>query len=154
MHDTYLAMAVELARDNVERGGRPFGAVLAAQGGVLARGVNQIAELGDPTAHAEVQAIRQAAQTQGAAAIAGATMYASGHPCPMCLAAMYLTGVTQAYYAFSQADGEAYGLSTAALYTELQKPLETRRLKLVHRPQPGPDLYASWQARQARSPKI
>src|SRR5437868_9997211 len=92
-HEDFLALAVRLALDNVQQHrGRPFGAVLVNKdGAVVATGVNTILESGDPTAHAELQAIRAAAKARNNPRLDGHVMYASGHPCPMCLAAMYMT---------------------------------------------------------------
>src|SRR5688572_7088440 len=81
------------------------GAVLVRDGEVIARAVNRIHETGDPTAHAELVAIREAAQALGRPRLDGCVVYASGHPCPMCLAAMHLCGIAAAYYAYSNEDG-------------------------------------------------
>ncbi|WP_237056336.1 nucleoside deaminase [Microbulbifer sediminum] len=147
-HREFLARAVTLADENVrQESGRPFGAVLVRDGQVIAEGVNTIHRDGDPTAHAELQAIRTATCSAGHPRLDGAIMYASGHPCPMCLAAMYLCGVTRAYYALSQENGEPHGLSTAEIYAELARPAGQRTLRMIHIPlDDGPDPYASWSA--------
>jgi guanine deaminase len=120
----YLAMAVDLARQNVvERSGRPFGAVLVKDGEVLATGVNDILATNDPSMHAELQAIRAAAAMLKSPRLDGCVIYASGQPCPMCLSAMHMIGIKAAYFAFSNDDAEAYGLSTARIYAEMAKPL-------------------------------
>lgn len=150
-HERFLAQAIELARRNVEeRGGRPFGAVLVLDGAVIATGVNEMGAIGDPTAHAELQAIRSAAHALGALRLDGCTVYASGHPCPMCLAAMTMTGVRAVYYAHSNDDGTPYGLSTAGVYAELAKPLTDQAMTIRHLPVrlDGLDLYALWRDRQ------
>lgn len=145
----FLCEAIELARDNVRNGGRPFGAVLVKDGKVVATGVNEIAATGDPTTHAELQAIRAASRVLGAPRLDGCIIYASGHPCPMCLAAMHLTGIRDVAYAYSNEDGERYGLSTAAIYAEMARPLAAQSLKAVHVPVriEGEDLYDVWKAR-------
>ena len=90
----FLSRAVELAMANVVgHGGRPFGAVVVKDGVVIATGVNEIGATGDPTAHAELTAMRRAAQALGAPRLDGCVVYASGQPCPMCLSAMHMTGV-------------------------------------------------------------
>src|SRR3569833_3378789 len=81
----FLCEAIELARDNVRNGGRPSGAVLVKDGKIIATGVNEIFATGDPTTHAELQAIRVASQVLGSPRLDGCVIYASGHPCPMCL---------------------------------------------------------------------
>ena len=126
----FLAQAVDLARKNVRDGGRPFGAVVVMNETVIAEGVNEVMKTQDPTAHAELLAIRAASRALGKPRLDGCTVYASGHPCPMCLSAMYLSGVTEAAYAYSNEDGEPYGFSTAAVYAELTKPLGKQSLKI------------------------
>jgi guanine deaminase len=149
-HEAHLRAAIELAYRNVrEGGGRPFGAVLVRGGSVLATGTNQTASTWDPTAHAEMEAIRSACRALEQSRLPGALMYASGHPCPMCLAAMHLAGIEAAYYAYDQAAAEPFGLSTAGLYAELRKPVEAQSLPLMCRPVrvEGVDLYAAWAER-------
>jgi tRNA(Arg) A34 adenosine deaminase TadA len=144
----YLQMAVELARRNVsERGARPFGAVLVRNGEIVATGVNDVLATNDPTKHAELEAIRAAARALGNARLDEAIVYASGHPCPMCLAAMHMTGVKAAYYAFSNADADAYGLSSARIYAEMRKPLAQQSIRIEQLPLSlqGEHPYAIWQ---------
>lgn len=144
----YLEQAIRLAHDNVKlRGGRPFGAVLTRDGEVIATGVNTFLATGDPTAHAELEALR-AAGREGAFGQSGEfVMYASGNPCPMCHAAMTLLGVDAVYYAYSNAEGNEYGLSTAGVEDELAKPVAERRMRFVHEPVrvDGADPYEAWQ---------
>ena len=147
----FLRAAIALARANVERGGRPFGAVVVKDGAIVATGVNEIVATGDPTAHAELSAIRAASRALGSAELEGCAVFASGHPCPMCLAAMRLAGVGEVAYAYSNEDGEPYGLSTAAVYADLAKPLAEQSMMIRHVPaamRGEPDLYAEWQEKQ------
>jgi tRNA(Arg) A34 adenosine deaminase TadA len=151
MHDDqhYLQRAVELARRNVQQGGRPFGALLVRNGRVLAEAVNEIHLSQDPTAHAEMLAIRAASRQLGPR-LDDCVIYASGQPCPMCLAAMYLCGVSRAVFAASNEQAQPFGLSTAAIYQQLSKPLEAQRLPLLHLPQAAMiALYQDWQQRHA-----
>jgi guanine deaminase len=151
--ERYLCQAIELARTNLEAGGRPFGAVIVRNGEVVATGVNEIVGTNDPTAHAEMMAVRAASQKLGSPNLEGSAVYASGHPCPMCMAAMRLAGVGEVYYAYSNDDGAPYGLSTAAIYADLAKPFSEQSMKISHvpvRPEPGLDLYDEWQKRQAK----
>ena len=133
--ERFLCEAIDLARDNVRKGGRPFGAVLVKDGTIIAKGVNEIHTTQDPTTHAELQAIRAASRVLGSPRLDGCVIYASGHPCPMCLSAMHLTGIREVTYAYSNEDGEPYGLSTAATYAELAKPLDRQSLKRRGRPE-------------------
>ena len=150
--ERFLCQAIELAHDNLKGGGRPFGAVLARGGEVVPTGVNEIVASNDPTAHAEMTAIRKASRALGSPSLEGCTVYASGHPCPMCMAAMRLTGVAEVYYAYSNDDGAPYGLSTAAVYADLAKPFSEQSMKIRYVPvrsESAPDLYGEWKQRQA-----
>lgn len=150
----FLSEAIELAHANVEKGGRPFGAVIVKDGTVLASGVNEILLTNDPTSHAELNAIRAASQKLRSANLAGCTVYASGHPCPMCMAAMRMSGIGEVVYAYSNEDGAPYGLSTAAIYTELAKPFAEQSMKIRYQPvrlELRPDLYVDWKRRQGLS---
>ncbi len=146
----FLLEAIELARENVRRGGRPFGAVVVQGGEVIARGVNETHLANDPTAHAELLALREAGSLLGTPVLAGCTVYASGHPCPMCLAAMLMACVDRAAYAYSLDDGAPYGLTSAPTYAELAKPPGQQRMPMVYVPvrAPGEELYEQWAKRR------
>lgn len=142
-----LAEAIRLARENVRRGGRPFGAVVARDGEVIATGVNHTVATQDPTAHAELVAIRAASEALGTPELEGCTVYASGHPCPMCLGAMYMSGIREACYAYSNGDGEPYGLTSAEVYAEIARPENARSFRMTYlpvRPEGEADLYELW----------
>ncbi|MGR4892913.1 nucleoside deaminase [Sphingopyxis sp. LARHCG72] len=148
--ETWLREAIALAYANAEKGGRPFGAVIVRDGQIVATGVNAILETGDPTSHAELNAIRLASETLGANLL-GCAVFASGHPCPMCMAAMRLAGIESVTYAYSNEDGEPHGLSTAAIYADLAKPFAEQAMNIRHLPvrlEGKPDLYAGWRQRQ------
>lgn len=151
----FLPLAVELARRNIAAGGRPFGAVVVSDGAVIASAVNEMHVSGDVTDHAELLALRAAARTHGADAVRGSAVYASGHPCPMCLAAMRLAGVTRVAYAHSNEDGAAFNLSTADIYADLRRPFAEQSMAIRHVPLKTPSglpLYAQWaKARDTRS---
>lgn len=147
----YLRQAIELAWDNLEKGGRPFGAVVVKNGQIIATGVNEIYKDNDPTAHAELLAIRAAGKALGTPDLNGTIVYASGHPCPMCMAAMRVAGVSEVVFAHSNEDGEPYGLSSAAVYDDLRKPFAEQSMKIRYEPvrlPSRPDLYAEWKKRQ------
>ena len=148
--EQYMREAVELARGNVNAGGLPFGAVLVRDGKIVARAVNEVRATHDPTAHAEMQAIREASRALATPDLRGAVMYASGHPCPMCFAAMHRCGIRTAYFAYSNEDGEPFGMSTAALYAEMRGAPECGELQLhACRPTGEQGLYEAWQAHQS-----
>lgn len=147
----YMREALDLARANIKAGGRPFGAVLVYQGRVVARAVNEIHSSQDPTAHAEMLAIRKAAHALGQARLDGAEIYASGHPCPMCLAAMHLCGIERAWFAYGNDEGEPYGLSTAAVYAQMTRLPQQQSLPLrALKPSGEADLYLEWQQANAQ----
>lgn len=147
--ETFMREAVALARANVDAGGRPFGAVLVRDGQVVARAVNEIHRHQDPTAHAELLAIRKASDALGSARLDGCVIYASGHPCPMCLAAMHLCGIKAAFFAYSNDDGEAFGLSTAPIYAQMARPPQAQSVPLQPlRPSGEQGLYDDWIKRQ------
>lgn len=153
--ERFLRQAIELARENIGNGGRPFGAVVVKDGQVIATGVNQEQATNDPTAHAELLAVRAAGQALGTTRLNGCAVYASTHPCPMCLAAMRMAGVDQVAYAYSNEDGEPYGFTSAAIYADLAKPFSEQSMWIAHvpvRPEGRPDLYQEWQEHAARQP--
>jgi guanine deaminase len=149
--ERHLRRAIELARGNVESGGRPFGAVVVKDGEEVAIGVNVLHLVNDPTAHAELSALRAAGLALGTTNLAGCSVYASGHPCPMCMAAMRMAGVVEVAYAYSNEDGEPHGLSTAAVYADLARPFADQSMKIRHVPtrlESHPDLYGDWSRRR------
>lgn len=142
----YLQRAVALAASNVAAGGRPFAALLVKDDQVIVEAVNTLHISQDPTAHAELLAIRAASQQLGPR-LEGCVIYASGQPCPMCLSAMHLCGVTRVVYAASNQQGEPFGLSTAAIYQQLALPLSEQTLAIQHIPQPAMvEIYSDWKA--------
>ncbi len=114
-----MRMAVDLAHQNRLQGGRPFGAVLAQDGVVVSTGVNDIAKTCDPSTHAEMQAIRTATQQRQNASLAGMSIYASGHPCPMCLALLISANANKVFFAFDNDDAQPYQLSSEGTYQRL-----------------------------------
>ncbi|WP_458759838.1 nucleoside deaminase [Afipia sp. TerB] len=146
-HERFLREAIELARANVKTGGRPFGALVVKDGAIIGTGVNEILSTNDPTAHAELTAIRAASQKLHSPNLAGCTVYASGNPCPMCMAAMRMAGVSEVCFAYSNDDGAPYGLSTAAIYAEMAKPFAEQSMTIRYIPvrlESGVDLYDEW----------
>ena len=130
----FLKIAAELAEANVENGGGPFGAVVVKDGEVIATGVNRVTSNNDPTAHAEVMAIREACSKLKTFSLAGATVYSSCEPCPMCLSALYWAGVEKIIYGNTQADADTIGFSDEFIYKELAKPRVERSLPCIHLP--------------------
>lgn len=115
-----MRQAVDLAHENRLNGGRPFGAILAKDGQIIAQGVNNIVASNDPSTHAEMEAIRAGTQKRANPSLAGLSIYASGHPCPMCLAALVMNGAEQVFYAFDNNDAAPYGMSSEGTYQRLR----------------------------------
>lgn len=121
--------AIRLASANVENGGGPFGAVIARGGEIIATGVNRVTANCDPTAHAEVSAIRAAAQKLGTFNLSGCEIYSSCEPCPMCLGAIYWARLDRLFYGNTKADAAHIGFDDAFIYKELAQPLSERTLR-------------------------
>jgi len=121
--------ALRLAQDSVEAGGGPFGAVIVRGDEIVAGGCNQVVEARDPTAHAEVLAIRNAARKLGTHDLSGCRIYTSCEPCPMCLGAIYWARLESVTYGALRSDASEVGFDDELIYDEIQLPLEERRLK-------------------------
>lgn len=127
-----MQMAIDLSEYNVKEGqGGPFGAVIVKEGMVLARSANKVVPTNDPTAHAEISAIRLACQELGTFNLAGCEIYTSCEPCPMCLGAIYWARIDKIYYANTKADAAAIGFDDHFIYEELDLPMEKRKLPFV-----------------------
>jgi len=128
----FMQKAIALATDNVVSGrGGPFGAVIVRDGEVVATGVNQVTATNDPTAHAEVVAIRAACRALGDFQLTGCVVYTSCEPCPMCLAALYWSRCDAIFYGNSAADAAAAGFDDSFLYDELKRPLDHRKIPIT-----------------------
>lgn len=126
--DSFMHEAIELSIKNVANGGGPFGAVIARGNEVIAVGYNTVTPDNDPTAHAEVNAIRHACRKLGTFDLSGCTIYSSCEPCPMCLSAIYWAKIDKLVYANTQADADAIGFSDQFLYEELARDPKDRKL--------------------------
>ena len=123
-------MAIDLASESAQNGGGPFGAIIVKNGEVIGRGHNQVTENCDPSAHAEIVAIRKACQQLNDFQLTDATLYTSCEPCPMCFSAIYWARITRVYYAATAEDAAKAGFDDAFIYQELDKPVEQRRLPM------------------------
>ena len=131
-HEEFMRMAIELSAHNVKSNqGGPFGAVIVKDGYIVARGANKVVPDNDPTAHAEVTAIRLACKELGTYILSGCEIYTSCEPCPMCLAAIYWARIDKIYYANTKVDAAAIGFDDAFIYQELDKPMDSRKLPIV-----------------------
>lgn len=133
MNDRELLLrAVAMSAHGIrERAGGPFGAVVARQGEVVAEGWNRVTSTNDPTAHAEVVAIRAAAVEMNTYDLSGCILYSSCEPCPMCLAAAYWSRVDRVFYANTRADAAAIGFDDRLIYDELSKSEGERSLPMI-----------------------
>lgn len=132
--EEFLREALRLAEGNVEQGqGGPFGALVVRGDHVVARGVNRVTLSHDPTAHAEIEAIRGACQALETFSLEGCALYTNCEPCPMCLAAIYWARMDQIFYAATREEAAAIGFDDAWLYQEIARPLPERTLPLTQR---------------------
>lgn len=141
-HQEWLEQALQLALHNRRQGGRPFAALLVQGNQLVTSAVNAMHQDGDPTRHAELEALRQASQV---GPLAGAIVYASGHPCPMCLSALVMNGIAAVYYAFDNEDATPFGFDSTAAYHKLGLPLAPPPLPLIKLPSPlaAAELYGA-----------
>ena len=123
-----MQRAIDLAVANVANGGGPFGAVIARNGEIVAEGVNRVTSQHDPTAHAEVQAIRKACQELNTFDLEGCDIYSSCEPCPMCLGAIYWAHLDHLYFAGTKFDAAKAGFDDAFIYQELPLSIHERKL--------------------------
>ncbi len=129
MHENpaFMQQAIELAIENVREGrGGPFGAVVVRGNTVIATGANRVTASNDPTAHAEVTAIRNACAALGSFELRGCAIYTSCEPCPMCLAAIYWSRLDAIFYASTALDAASAGFDDSLLYDEIRKPMGDR----------------------------
>jgi guanine deaminase len=131
MKNPFMVRAIELSIKSVQAGGGPFGAVIVKDGQVIAEGVNRVTSLNDPTAHAEVNAIREACKKLGVFHLEGCEMYASCEPCPMCLGAIYWAHPERVYFGNTAADAAHIGFDDAFIYRELDHPHGQRKIPMI-----------------------
>lgn len=127
MSNPFMARAIQLSIENVQSGqGGPFGAVIVRNGEIIGEGANQVTSLSDPTAHAEVLAIRQACAKLGSFELKDCDLYSSCEPCPMCLGAIYWARLARIFYGSTAADAAKIGFDDSLIYGELQVPKDQR----------------------------
>jgi len=145
--------AIALSLDNVLTGnGGPFGAVVVKDGKIIARGVNRVTNTNDPTAHAEVMAIRAACTALGTFQLTGCDIYTSCEPCPMCLGAIYWARPDRLFYANTKANAAAIGFDDQFIYEEMALPISER--KLFTRQLLNSEALAAFEAWQSAEQKI
>ncbi|MFZ4724571.1 MAG: nucleoside deaminase [Paludibacter sp.] len=124
-----MRKAIALSIENIKNGGGPFGAVIVKDGKIIATGVNRVTASTDPTAHAEVNAIRKASKKLGTFDLAGCDIYTSCEPCPMCLGAVYWAHLDRMFFGNTKADAKNIGFDDSFIYDEIELKPENRKVK-------------------------
>jgi guanine deaminase len=133
MHETYLQQALQLACSNVDSGeGGPYGALIVKDNCVIAASGNKVTSNIDPTAHAEIMAIRAACKQLDDFRLTGCVLYSSCEPCPMCLGAIYWARLDAVYYACNRFDAAAANFDDSFIYDEINRPPQQRRIAMYH----------------------
>ena len=128
----FMREAIRLATESVEHGGGPFGAVVVKDGEIIAGAANSVTLDNDPTAHAEVNAIRKACRKLGTFNLSGCVVYTSCEPCPLCLGALYWAHIDKIYYGNSKKDAADIDFDDDFIYAELAKPYHLRNIPMIH----------------------
>lgn len=129
-HEQFMKRAIELAQKGVDETGGPFGCVIVKDGQIVGEGYNEVTSTNDPTAHAEVVAIRNACKALGSFQLDGCEIYTSCEPCPMCLGAIYWARPARVFYAGTREDAAAAGFDDQFIYEELEKHIHDRSMAL------------------------
>ncbi len=152
--NTYMDEAFREAYNSMRNGiGGPFGAVVVKEGRVVGKGGNRVLATNDPTAHAEVVAIREACSALGTFDLDGAVLYATCEPCPMCLSAIYWANVSEVIYCLSRHDAASIGFRDSHIYDELGLDPEERKLTFRNEPHPEAEtLFREWLTKDDKIP--
>lgn len=129
--DGFMREAISLSIKNIDNNGGPFGAVIVKNGEIIARGVNRVTSNIDPTAHAEINAIREASKKLGTFDLSGCEIYSSCEPCPMCLGAIYWARIDKLFFANTKQDAKDIKFDDSFIYEELDLPIEKRKIPTV-----------------------
>ena len=153
MDQTFMARAIELSVENVRSGkGGPFGTVVVKDGAILAEAANRVTSTNDPTAHAEVLAIRQACEKLAHFELKGCDLYTSCEPCPMCLGAIYWARIDRVYFGCVAGDAARAGFDDSAIYEQIQHAHTEREIPMI--PMMREEALASFRAWEESSGKI
>ena len=128
-NEKYMRLAIRLSLENVERGGGPFAAVIVKNEEIVATGVNSVAEENDPTAHAEINAIRTATRKLQRFKLIDCILYTTCEPCPMCLGAVYWSGIPTVFYGNTRDDADKYGFDDSHIYKQIGMPVDKRQIR-------------------------
>jgi len=146
-HEHHMKRAIEISQERMQAGfGGPFGAVIVRDNTIIAEGYNQVTSTNDPTAHAEITAIRAACQTLQTFTLSGCVIYTSCEPCPMCLAAIYWARLDHIYFTNTRSDAAKIGFDDDHIYQEIPKPLDQRLIPSTHIPlAEAQAVFAQWE---------
>ncbi|MGB7759058.1 MAG: nucleoside deaminase [Bryobacteraceae bacterium] len=148
MHPEFLRQAIEQAAENVRRGGGPFAALVVKDGAVIAAGANCVTASNDPTAHAEIVAIREACRALGGFQLTGCDVYCSCEPCPMCLGALFWARPARIFFASTAADAAAAGFDDSSIYRQFALPQAGRAIPMIQVADPSAQRpFEEWAAR-------
>ncbi|MFD8788223.1 nucleoside deaminase [Kitasatospora sp. NPDC059599] len=157
----FVRRTIDLAHANVAEGGRPFATVIVKDGEVLAESANKVAQTADPTAHAEILAIREACTRLGTEHLSGATVYVLAHPCPMCLGSLYYCSPEEVVFLTTREDYEPHYVDDRAyfelgtFYDEFARPWQERRLPMRHEArEDAVQVYRLWQRRNGGERRV
>lgn len=144
-NNAFMLKAIELSKKNIDKGGGPFGAVIVKDGKIISTGTNRVTAKNDPTAHAEVNAIRKAARKLGTFDLAGCDIYTSCEPCPMCLGAIYWAHIDKIFYGNTKKDAADIGFDDSFIYDELKLDYADRKVKIVQLlPEKAIEAFEKW----------
>jgi guanine deaminase len=154
MRSPFMARAIELSTENVRTGrGGPFAAVIVKDGQIIAEGMNCVTATNDPTAHAEVVAIREACKKLGRFELNGCDIYTSCEPCPMCLGAIYWARPARIYFANRAADASKIGFDDSLIQQEIIKPHSQRKIPMIRMiGEEALEAFRTWEAKSDKVP--
>ncbi len=148
-HNKYMLDAIQLSIDNVKKGAGPFGAVIVKDGKIVAAATNSVTIENDPTAHAEVNAIRKACKILSTFDLSGCAIYTSCEPCPMCLGAIYWAHIDKVFYGNNKTDARNIGFDDSFIYDEIDLPIDKRKVSFTQLlPKKAIKAFNDWQNKE------
>ena len=153
MSSDFMRQAIALALENIRTGGGPFAALVVKDGAIVATGANRVTTTNDPTAHAEIVAMREACKKLGSFQLDDCEIYTTCEPCPMCLGAIYWARPARVFFASTASDAAAAGFDDAFIYDELQTPAEERRIPMAEvQREEALVIFQEWLAKSDKTP--
>lgn len=149
----FINKAIDLSKNGMDKNaGGPFGALVVKDGKIIAEGYNKVTSSNDPTAHAEVVAIREACEKLNSFQLDGCTIYTSCEPCPMCLGAIYWARPAAVYYACTKEDAAEIGFDDQFIYEEIETDIGNRKIKFINlNREEGNEVFKNWQTKEGRT---